>query len=449
MTYERAKTLRDVFRVTDPSKPLESGDPRYVPCEQVRGNEDVVDFLLNTISWQEEGVFCHQLFTGHRGCGKSTELLRLKARLETAGYAVVYYEAGDDLDLYDVKYTDVILSIVRRITSDIDLDEKLLSTVLEWFAETLYDKESWRDVQRTLEAEVALGAELPPSIPLVARLLARVMGQIKSGEQVKHTIRLKLDPQVSQLIERANLLLSEAQKKLRRPLVVIVDNLDRIVLQETDATDRTNHDVIYIDHGDQLCSLKAHIIYTIPISMLYSPHAPVLRAIFPDYAVLPMIKSRTRDGQPNKNGLDVLREILSKRIVMEDVFTDDAVNYLCKMCGGHSRDLLTLVRYTTRYPLNRWPQPIDIQVAQRAVDRLITEYSHAIPEEHYSLLAQVYLNKSIRNDGVHGKMLYNQSVLEYYNGAPPWHDVHPVVVELPKFRNALDQERKNRGIPIA
>ena len=194
MTYERAKTLRDVFRVTDPSKPLESGDPRYVPCEQVRGNEDVVDFLLNTISWQEEGVFCHQLFTGHRGCGKSTELLRLKARLETAGYAVVYYEAGDDLDLYDVKYTDVILSIVRRITSDIDLDEKLLSTVLEWFAETLYDKESWRDVQRTLEAEVALGAELPPSIPLVARLLARVMGQIKSGEQVKHTIRLKLDP---------------------------------------------------------------------------------------------------------------------------------------------------------------------------------------------------------------------------------------------------------------
>ena len=244
-------------------------------------------------------------------------------------------------------------------------------------------------------------------------------------------------------------MLSEAQKKLRRPLVVIVDNLDRIVLQETDATDRTNHDVIYIDHGDQLCSLKAHIIYTIPISMLYSPHAPVLRAIFPDYAVLPMIKSRTRDGQPNKNGLDVLREILSKRIVMEDVFTDDAVNYLCKMCGGHSRDLLTLVRYTTRYPLNRWPQPIDIQVAQRAVDRLITEYSHAIPEEHYSLLAQVYLNKSIRNDGVHGKMLYNQSVLEYYNGAPPWHDVHPVVVELPKFRNALDQERKNRGIPIA
>lgn len=447
MTYERAKTLREVFRVTDPSKPLESGDPRYVSCEQVRGNEDIVDFMFNTISWQEEDAYCHQLFTGHRGCGKSTELLRLKSRLEKAGYAVLYYEAGDDLDLLDVKYTDIILSIVRRITSEIKLDENLLSAVQEWFAETLYDKESYRDVQRTLEVEAALGVDLPQQIPLVARLLARVMGQIKSGEQVKHAIRLRLDPQVSQLIERTNLLLLEAQKKLKSPLVIIVDQLDRIVLQGTETTERTNHDVIYIDHGDQLCSLQAHIIYTIPISMLYSPHAPVLRSIFPDYAVLPMIKSRTRDGQPNQNGLDVLHEILNRRIVLDEVFTDDAVSYLCEMSGGHSHDLLTLVRYTTRYPLNRWPQPIDAQVAQRAVDRLITEYNNAIPEEHYPLLAQIYFNKSIRNNSIHGKMLYNQSVLEYYNGAPPWHDVHPVVLELPKFRNALDQERKSRGIP--
>lgn len=448
MPYERAKTLRDTFRVTDPGKALESGDPRYVQCENVRGNEDAVDFLFNTIAWQEEGDCSHQLFTGHRGCGKSTELLRLKARLETAGYAVVYFEGSEDLDLNDVKYTDVILSLVRRITSEIELNEELLSDVLEWFAETFYDREEWRDVQRSLEAEAALGAELPQSLPLVARLLARVTGQIKSGEQVKQAIRLKLDPQISQLIERANLLLSEAERKLERPLVVIVDNLDRITLQET-GTDRTNHDMIYIDHGDQLRSLEAHIIYTIPISMFYSTRAPALKAIFPDYAVLPMIKSRTRDGQPNGDGLDVLREILDRRVVLEEVFTEEAVYYLCKMCGGHSRDLLTLVRYATRYPLSRWPRPIDRQVSQRAVDKLISEYGRAIPEEHYPLLARAHLSKSIPNDSAHRLMLYNQSILEYYNGAPPWHDVHPVVLELPKFQKALEQERKDRGFPTA
>jgi hypothetical protein len=39
--------------------------------------------MLNAITWSETHVA--QLFTGHRGSGKSTELLRLQARLEEAG----------------------------------------------------------------------------------------------------------------------------------------------------------------------------------------------------------------------------------------------------------------------------------------------------------------------------------------------------------------------------
>ncbi len=451
MPFERAQTLRDVFRVTNPVMPLESGDPQYVDCNDVRGNEDVVSQLFDTITWVGEENYSHQLFTGHRGCGKSTELLRLKTRLEGAGYSVIYFEASEDLDLNDVQYSDIILSIARRVTIDsthfgIDLDESLLEHVLEWFSETLYTKEQWRDIQRTLEAEASLGVGLPPHMPLIAKLFARVIGQIKSGEQIKNTIRRQLDPQISQLVERTNLLLSEACNKLKRPLVIIVDNLDRIALQEI-SHERTNHDIIYIEHGGQLCDLAAHVIFTIPISMFYSVRAPVLTSIFPDYAVLPMIKGRDHDGQSNELGMQALHQILERRIVLEQAFTDDAITFLCQMCGGHPRDLMMLVRYSTRYALNRWPRPIDLNAATRAVGRLITEYSRMIPEEHYPLLARVHLDKSILNDGAHRLMLYNLSVLEYYNGPPPWHDVHPVVLELPKFKAALEEERRSRGYP--
>ena len=452
MSFERAQALKDVFRVTNPILPLESGDPQYVDCTEVRGNEDVVSQLFDTIIWAGEENYTHQLFTGHRGCGKSTELLRLKTRLEGAGYSVFYFEASDDLDLNDVQYSDIILSIARRVIIDstqlgINLDESLLEHVLDWFAETLYTKEQWRDIQRTLEAEASLGVGLPPQMPLIAKLLARVTGQIKSGEQIKNTIRRQLDPQISQLIERTNLLLSEARNKLNRPLAIIVDNLDRIALQEI-SHDRTNHDMIYIEHGGQLCDLAAHVIFTIPISMFYSVRAPVLTSIFPDYVVLPMIKGRNQDGQTNEMGMQALRLILERRIVLEQAFTDDAIAFLCQRCGGHPRDLMILVRYSTRYAQNRWPRPIDLNAATRAVGRLITEYSRMIPEEHYPLLARVYLDKSILNNGAHRLMLYNLSVLEYYNGTPPWHDVHPVVLELPKFRVALEEERRNRGFPI-
>lgn len=69
-----------------------------------------------------------------------------------------------------------------------------------------------------------------------------------------------------------------------------------------------------------------------------------------------------------------------------------------------------------------------------------------IPEAHYPLLAQVYLSKTIEGDKAHELMLYNLSVLEYINGQPPWHDVHPAVLALPKFQQALDDIRPALGV---
>ena len=112
-----ARTLRDAFNAVDPAKPLEAGDPRYVDCTDVRGNRDVVQRMFDPITWSKSNTA--QLLTGHRGCGKSTELLRLKARLEEAGYAVIYFEADEDLDVNDIVYSDLLLAMARRIESEL------------------------------------------------------------------------------------------------------------------------------------------------------------------------------------------------------------------------------------------------------------------------------------------------------------------------------------------
>ena len=54
-----------------------------------------------------------ELFTGHIGCGKSTELLRLKAELEQEGFHVVYFESSQDLEIGDVDITDIMLAIAH------------------------------------------------------------------------------------------------------------------------------------------------------------------------------------------------------------------------------------------------------------------------------------------------------------------------------------------------
>jgi len=448
-----ARTLKDAYNLSNPVQPLPPGDPRYVDCTPVRGNEDVVTQIFNAITWSD--VHVAQLFTGHRGSGKSTELLRLQARLEEADYVVLYFEADDDLDLNDLEYTDLLLSIARRVASDlkpksIDLPEDLLKSVADWFSETLYTEEQRREVDRELAAEAKLGLGLPETLPLVARLLARVTGQIKTGRAIKTEIRRRLDPQISQLIGNLNLLLDAAHARIRRQgkqgLVLLIDNLDRIVFRDL-GDGRTTHHALYVEHGEQLRALHCHLVYTVPISVMYSDRATAVTAIFPDYQVLPMLKVRNRDGSDYPPGLGYLRDILASRMDLDVLFTPDAVDYLCRASGGHPRDLMILVRYACTYaPRDVWPRPITLEVLKRAEARLVAEYSRMIPEDHFPLLARVHLLKTVQNDDAHERMLYNLSVLEYVNDAPPWHDVHPAVTKLPKFEEALQNEKEKLGL---
>ncbi len=450
MTIQPARTLRDAHNAVNPGRPLPGGDECYVDCTDVRGNRDVVQHMFDAITWSK--THTAQLVTGHRGCGKSTELLRLKARLEGADYTVVYFEADQDLDVNDIIYSDLLLAIAHRIESELrdehglKLDDQLLGNIQRWFANVLYAENGWHKVERELAAEAELGVGLPKGVPLLARLLARVTGQIKTGHDVRKEIRRKLDPQISLLIENINLLILRATEQLRRQgrrgLVLLIDNLDRITLRTLE-TGRTSHEAIYVDHGEQLQALTCHIVYTLPISMIYSPTASELTEFFPYQWVIPMLRITRPEGGDHVEGLACRRDMLARRIDIPTLFTADAIDYVCRASGGHPRDLMQIVIYACRYaPRDRWPQPFDLRVIKRAKAESAQAYSRAIPESHYPLLAGVHLRHTVENDNEHQQMLYNLSVLEYFNGPSFWHDVHPAVRRLPKFQEALEHARK-------
>ena len=73
--------LTEIYSSFEPFKPPVK--EAYVDCQEVRGRWDVVRELGRRITRSKEPT-C-QLYTGHRGVGKSTELLRLKEFLEGQG----------------------------------------------------------------------------------------------------------------------------------------------------------------------------------------------------------------------------------------------------------------------------------------------------------------------------------------------------------------------------
>ena len=90
-----ARTVDEAYHACHPEIPLEAGDPRYVDLTEVRGSFNLVEVFANRIKRTPSPTFHKQLITGHRGCGKSTELKQLKARLEKLGFFVVYIDVED------------------------------------------------------------------------------------------------------------------------------------------------------------------------------------------------------------------------------------------------------------------------------------------------------------------------------------------------------------------
>jgi len=451
-----AKTLRDAYNAANPTEPLNPGDPRYVDCKDVRGDEDTVRKMFRIISYSDKPT--HQLFTGHRGCGKSTELLRLKKRLEESKFYIVYFAADEDLDANDLTYTDLLLSIARRVIEQTGKDEIDLGDALKmveaWFAEIIYETSEWKRVEHELKAEMEVGASLS-KIPLLGHALARVTEQIKTGDEIKRQIRQKLDSRIPQLIGGLNDLLHradvEVQRRGQKGVAVIVDNLDRVTRKDF-GDGRTSHDALFIEHGDQLCSLRCHTIYTVPISMMYGLSARALDGIFDRRHVLPMIKThepRGDGGGPSKEGMKRLEEIVRSRIDADALCEQEAVEYFCQVCGGHPRDLMTLVRSSIEDADEDAPKPITLAAARRAADQLVSAFARMIPEDYFPKLAAVYETNKIRKDADHQAMLFSQSVLEYANdpdaadeSEKEWHDVHPAVQRLKSFREALNERSK-------
>jgi Cdc6-like AAA superfamily ATPase len=295
MENRMTSTIARIYNQFDPAMPLEQGDPRYVSCENSRGSGNLVMQFNNAICWSERVV--HLLFSGHRGGGKTTELLRLKNQLENQPDSqkpsfVVYFEADkEDIDVNDASFPDILLAIIRQVGREVRerLNEKLQPSAF---------KKLLQDVWNLLKSEVEFSS-LDFDIGI-----GSLTATIKNSPDSRKEIRSVLEPKVSNLITAANEFLDEVnillQKKGYKDLVVIVDNLDRIVLRVIDEN-TTTHDRLFIDRGPQLHALNCHIIYTLPISIVFTPKAAILSNIFGGQpVVLPMVKVEKPDMSIDK-----------------------------------------------------------------------------------------------------------------------------------------------------
>jgi hypothetical protein len=232
--FQKAATVQETQWACELT-PLPGGDPRWVDFREIRGTdvqERLKRLLIKPESAKGKGLFSHISFAGHRGCGKSTELLRVSEVLKANRFFVVSCLANEELDITDLEYSDLLLAASKVLVGDVGkqfpLDEQLLEQMTNWFTEiTEIDTTTVKK-----ELELKTSAEAGAKVPFLASVLAKLTALIKGTEESRKEIRQKVLKSPDQLIFSINQILDECHRAIRAggpydELLLIFDNLDR------------------------------------------------------------------------------------------------------------------------------------------------------------------------------------------------------------------------------
>jgi hypothetical protein len=452
--FKQAELLAEVASVVS-LEPLPLGDPRYVDVSVGRQSSDLK--LLRTHLGNAAAMNSGHVkiaLTGHRGCGKSTELLRVEHDLAPLLFPVHLY-VDQNLER-DLDYTDLLLWLVEELArrfadADMPLNTRLIDDVAKWFAHCVKEDVSQMtaEIEATTQAEVKAKASLPW---LGLGLLARLKSMIKGSTERRQTFRSELQKYATDLVAKVNLVLDNAATQLdkqrqKKQLLIIQDNLDRL---PADVSRK-----LFFDNGDMLKQLRAHIIFTVPVAIVLAPYHT--GSVFERCLHMPTLKPKTSDGKSNQEGLDVLVKLVESRVATDRIFDSGVLLYLAQKCGGSVRDLLRLVGYAADEAQVDEKTRIDPASAESAARRLRLEFERVLIPGHvyYPLLARIHQSKrdslvadpSPKPEDVKSareffsQLLFSGAVLEY-NGDEHWYDVHPAVQETKAFQDAYSTLRK-------
>ena len=466
--------LQQFYKATNPSRTLDIRNPDdrqyYIDFSAVRGGEIIRELKDNITFFSPDEPTC-VLFTGHIGCGKSTELLRLKAELEDEGFHVVYFESSEDLEMADVDIGDVLLAIARRVSQSLaelkvaepkGLKEllrgaaKLLQTEIELSAEAQVpgvgkiaaNTEGKFSVEAGVPGVGQVTASSDQGFSLVALGIGKITAKAKNDSALRERLNQYLGPQKTKLLEAINQELLEPaiaslKQQGKKGLAVVVDNLDRIDNRQK-AWGRPQQEYLFVDQSEYLARLKCHLVYTMPLALKFSNDYGNLTQRFPEEPkVLPMVPVQLRDSSDCTQGIELLKQMVLTRAFPElnetqrlDAITQlfdspDTLHRLCQVSGGHARDLLRL--------LNDWIKkerkiPLTRDTLEAVIRSRRNEMAMPISDDEWELLRQVRSRKKVSGDQGYQTLIRSRNVFEYRDPEGSWFDVNPILAEAPELQ---------------
>jgi hypothetical protein len=390
------------------------------------------------------------LLTGHRGSGKSFELIKLREEL-AEDFFVVLFDAELTLTPETTNHFDIILGMgiaifaqaqLSRLNPDPKLADGLLKS-LSKFIRKYEDRKGFKLNLTDILKQVAAGlfkagglATGDPAVMLAAAAFEATRLELNVGDE--HIRTLELPPNRIEIIGALNRIIEWVRSASGKRVLLIVDGLDKV------ATPRAR--LLFADSSllrDPLCSL----VYAAPIVFYHRAEAWQAKQIFDAYEMLanvPVQNTLPRDKQWLESrelsapGIEVMRKVVERRLEkhnlsVDDVITTEAMTLLAQMSGGVMRTLILLFNNAATFAKMKGQDRIDRELALKAVMKQRMEFKLRLNLQYREALEKVIKERTLlggASGSVEDELLINDYLLSYRDENDAWFDIHPNVLPL-------------------
>jgi hypothetical protein len=353
-------------------------------------------------------------FSGHRGCGKSTELLHLLGNPEISKkYWPINFSIRDEADIIDLDFRDVLLAIGGRLFREYRKKGGSLPDQL------LKELDGWRG---KVEKEISTVLEGRSGVEVSASLDAFFVStgmKMKLEPATRVELRQVVDTDITGLIAIINHIATAIYSKEHRIPLVLIDDMDKPDLEKARA--------IFHDRREIMMQPNCAIVYTVSSALFYSKEFDSIRdqSVFLQNIYLhPPMEPDTHVPQ----GYDTLGKFVHVRMapnLTEDAALEAAITY----SGGVFREMARIMRTAIGRARRRKASRLECSDVEWAATEIRNEYRRILDKEDLKLLKKVAENNRLEYNERLRPLLQLLALLEYRDDEN-WCDVHPVLRKL-------------------
>lgn len=354
-------------------------------------------------------------FSGHRGCGKSTELLHLIGNVEIQKkYWPINFSIREETDIIDIDFRDVLLAIGSRLFREYrrkggDLPDQLLKELNGWRGKV--EKEISKVLDGRL-SEIELGGS-------IEAFFVNAGMKMKLEPATRVEIRQIVENDITGLIAIINHIAAAIYNLERRIPLVLIDDMDKPDLEKARG--------IFHDRREIMMQPNCAIVYTVSSALFYSKEFDSIRdqALFlPNINLHPITDPR----QKNLEGYATLEKFVSVRMeprLIDPKALEQAITY----SGGVFRELARIIRTAIGRARRRKVAQIEVEDVEWSATEIRNEYRRILDKEDLKLLKKVQETKQLEYTDRMRPLLQLLALLEYRD-QENWCDVHPVLRKM-------------------